>query len=146
MTLAYIDLRPWIMLGVIPLLFLAAWLWRRLFRSQVGYWTLFSLFLFGFLTLAQFILYGPFIGQSRMVETPATWRVNENVSEPVAEFHFTQLPFQSLATHDRDVIAHLKNVKSGTVTMAVELTYDFGKVSSMDLTYAYVDGILFRPE
>ena len=144
--LAYIDVRPWILIFAIPLLFIGAWLLRRLFRPQAGYVTIFALLLFGFLAAYQFILYGPFIDQHRVVSTPAKWTIRNDLSPPKVAFVFTELPYQGLLTSDRDVFAHVTSLKTDTVTISVELTYDFGHNRGMNLAFAYVDGILFRPE
>jgi hypothetical protein len=144
--LAYIDVRPWILIIAIPLLFIGAWLIRRRFRPQAGYITILSLLLFGFLAAYQFILYGPFIDQHRVVSTPATWTVRNDLSPPKVAFTFTKLPYGGLLTSDRDVLAHVSNLKSDTVSVSVELTYDFGRNRGMNLNFAYVDGILFYPE
>ena len=44
-----------------------------------------------------------------------------------------------------DVAHRIREKNLNEVDMAVELTYDFGKVRGMDLAYAYADGILFYP-
>jgi hypothetical protein len=144
--LAYIDFRPWILILSFPLLFLGAWLVRRLFRPQAGYFTVFALLLFGFLAAYQFVLYGPFIDQHRVVATSAKWTVRNDLSPPKVAFTFSELPFPGIITGDRDVFAHVNGLKTDTVTMSVELSYDFGRVRGMNLMFAYVDGILFRPE
>ena len=56
------------------------------------------------------------------------------------------MPYGGLLTSDRDVLAHVSNLKTETVTVSVELTYDFGRNRGMNLNFAYVDGILFYPE
>ena len=144
--LAYIDVRPWILIIAIPLLFIGAWLFRRLFRPQTGYVTILVLLLFGFLAAYQFVLYGPFIDQHRVIATPAKWTVRNDLSPPKVVFTFSELPFQGIVTGDRDVFAHVNSLKTDTVTMSVELFYDFGRVRGLNLMFAYVDGILFRPE
>jgi hypothetical protein len=144
--LAYIDPRPWILIGAIPVLVLAAWMIRRFFVSKMGYGHLFVLLLFGFLSAYQFLLYGPFIDQRRVITTPAKWSIRNDFSPPKVEFKFTELPYQGLITSDRDVIAHVGALNADTVSIGVELTYDFGRNRGMNLAFAYVDGILFRPE
>ena len=144
--LAYIDPRPWILIGAIPVLVLATWLIRRFFASKMGCGHLFALLLFGFLSAYQFILYGPFIDQRRVISTPAKWSIRNDFSPPKVEFTFTELSYQGLITSDRDVIAHVGALSVDTVTIGVELTYDFGRNRGMNLAFAYVDGILFRPE
>ena len=144
--LAYIDLRLWILIIAIPLLFVGTWLVRRLFRPQAGYFIILALLLSCFLAAYQFILYGPFIDQHRVVSTPAKWTIRNDLSPPRVAFTFTELPYGGLYTTDRDVFAHLANLKSDTVTVSVELSYDFGRNRGMNLGFAYVDGILFRPE
>jgi hypothetical protein len=144
--LAYIDIRPWILIAAIPLLCVGAWLVRRLLRPQAGYVTILALLIFGFLAAYQFTLYGPFIDQHRVVSTPAKWAIRSDLSPPKVAFTFTELPYGDLYTTDRDVFAHVTNLKSETVTMSVELSYDFGRNRGMSLDFACVDGILFRPE
>jgi hypothetical protein len=144
--LAYIDLRPWILIIGIPLMFIGAWLFCRLIRPRAGYVTILALLLFGFLAAYQFVLYGPFIDQHRVTSTPARWTIRNDLSPPKVAFVFTELPYQSLLTSDKDVLAHIANLKTDTVIVSVELTYDFGQNRGMNLAFAYVDGILFRPE
>ena len=117
-----------------------------MFRPKAGYVTILALLLLGFLTAYQFFLYGPFIDQHRVISTPAKWTIRNDLSPPKVAFAFTELAYQELLTSDRDVLAHVTSIKTDTVMISVELTYDFGHNRGMNLAFAYVDGILFRPE
>jgi hypothetical protein len=141
-----IDFRPFILIGAVPLLFIAAWLFRRSFRPQATFLGVFGFILFAFLAAYQFILYGPFIDQHRVVSTPAKWSMRNDLFPPKVAFVFSELAFQGLLTSDKDVLAHVATLKTDSATVSVELTYDFGRVRGMNLVFAYVDGILFRPE
>ena len=141
-----IDVRPLILIAAIPILFVAARLYRRFIRPQATYTGVFGFMLFAFLAAYQFILYGPFIDQHRVISTPARWVMRNDLSPPKVAFVFRDLPFQGIYTTDKDVFAHVDTLKSDSVTVGVELFYDFGHVRGMNLAYASVDGILFRPE
>lgn len=146
MFLAYIDVRPIILVIAIPLLLICAWICRRYFHFRNSYVAIAALWLFAFLTIYQFILYGPFVDQKRVVHAAATFKVREGGTSPVVEFLFKELPFGGLRTSDRDILAHVREIKALDVDIAVEITFDFGKPRGMNLAYAYVDGIIFRPE
>jgi len=146
MPLAYIDIRPWILLGAIPLLLIAAWLYTRVVRTRAGYVTIAVLWVVAFLAAYQFVFYGPFIDQKRVVHAPATFSIRDETYPPAVELAFKNLPFPGLRTTDADVLAHVRTLPNREVDVAVELIYDFGKVRGMNLTFAYVDGVLFRPE
>ena len=143
--LAYIDTRPWILLAAIPIILGIGFVIRRFLRPQSTYFAITLPWLLGFLALFQFLLYGPFIDQKRVVTTPATWALSEGSSSTVS-FSFTALPFGGLRTTDRDVIAHMRGVSSPTIPVSVSITHNFGRMRGMDLSSAYADGILFRPE
>ncbi len=53
--------------------------------------------------------------------------------------------FGGLISRDTDVAKRIRETGMNPVDVAIELTYDFGKVRGMDLGYAYADGILFYP-
>ena len=144
--LAYIDIRPLILIYTVPLLLVAAWPLRRLWQRPPGYFTVLALLLLGFLAVYQFVLYGPFIDQHRVVSTPAKWTMRNDLSPPKVAFVFSELPFGALLTSDRDVLAHVATLPTDATTVSVDLTYDFGRVRGMNLAFAYVDGMLFRPE
>ena len=143
--LAYIDTRPWILLAAIPILLCTGFLVRKFLRPQSSYLGITLPLILGFLALFQFLLYGPFIDQKRVVTRPATWVLSEG-SSPTVSFSFTDLPFGGLQTTDRDVIVHMRGVSSPTIPVSVLITHDFGRMRGMDLSSAYADGILFRPE
>jgi hypothetical protein len=143
--IAYIDTRPWILMAAVPILLCIGILIRRLWRPQSSYSSITLPLVLGFIALFQFLLYGPFVHQKRIVTSSATWALSEG-SAPVVSFSFTGLPFNGLRTSDRDVIAHMRGINSPTIPVSVSITYDFGRMRGMDLSFAYADGILFRPE
>jgi hypothetical protein len=146
MPLAYVDIRPCILLGTIPLLLTTAWLYTRVVRTRAGYITIAALWVAVFLAAYQFVFYGPFVDQKRVVHAAATFSIRDDATPPAVELAFKDLPFPGLRTTDADVLAHVRTLPNRDVDVAVELTYDFGKARGMNLAFAYVDGVLFRPE
>jgi hypothetical protein len=143
--IAYIDTRPWILIAAIPILLCIGFFIRRLWRPQSSYFSITLPLVLGFLALFQFLFYGPFVDQKRVVTSSATWALTDE-SSPVVSFSFIDLPFDGLRTSDRDVIAHMRGISSPTIPVSVSITYDFGRMRGMDLSFACADGILFRPE
>lgn len=146
MIVAWIDPRPFIGIALLPIAAVAGFLlWRFAFRSSS--WFICQIAAFA-LTLAayQFIFYGPFIDQKRVVhvEAIATWR--PDLGPDAIGFSFPkEFGFGGLISRDMDIAKRIREKGINPVDVAVELTYDFGRVRGMDLGYAYADGILFYP-
>ena len=147
MLLAWIDPRPFIGIGLIPISVLTGFLlWRFLFRRSS--WVLCQIAAFSaILALYQFVLFGPFIDQKRVVPVEAVVTFRPDLGPNAVAFAFPDdFGFGGLISGDIDVANHLKEKRSDEATVSVELTYDFGQVRGMSLIFAYADGILFLPD
>ena len=147
MLVAWIDPRPFIGIGLIPISVLTGFLlWRFLFRRSS--WVLCQIAAFSaILALYQFVLFGPFIDQKRVVPVEAEVTFRPDLGPNAVAFTFPDdFGFGGLISRDIDVANHLKEKRSDKATVSVELTYDFGHVRGMSLIFAYADGILFRPD
>lgn len=146
MILAWIDPRPFIGIALLPVAAVAGFLfWRFAFRSSS--WLICQIAAFAvFITGYQFVFYGPFIDQKRVVHVKATVDWRPDLGPDAVGFSFPkEFGFGGLISSDMDVAKRIREKGMNTVDVAVELIYDFGKVRGMDLGYAYADGILFLP-
>jgi len=140
------DLRPFIGVALLPIAALLGLLiWRYLFRSSSRLICQIAAFaLLG--ALYQFILFGPFVDQKRMVPVQATVTWRPDLGPDAMEFTLPDtFGFGGLISRDLDVAKRMKNLGLREVTVNVELTYDFGKARGMSLVFAYADGLLFAP-
>ena len=147
MLLAWIDPRPFIGIGLIPISVLTGFLlWRFLFRRSS--WVLCQIAVFSaIVALYQFVLFGPFVDQKWIVPVEAVVTFRPDLGPHAVAFTFPdKIEFGDLISRDLEVANHLKEKRSDKATVSVELTHDFGQVRGMSLIYAYADGILFRPE
>ncbi len=146
MILAWIDPRPFIGIALLPIAAIAGFLlWRFAFWSSS--WFICQIAAFA-VTIAgyQFIFFGPFIDQKRVVHVKATVDWRPDLGPDAIGFTFPkEFGFGGLISTDIDVARRIRENNLHEVDMAVELTYDFGKVTGMNLGHAYADGILFYP-
>ena len=147
MTLAWIDLRPFIGIALLPVAAaIGFFVWRFAFRTSS--WLICQIAAFALIIAAyQIIFFGPFIDQKRVtpVQATVTWR--PDLGADVVSFALPPgFGFGDLTSRDADVAKRMREKNLKEVEMAVELTYDFGAVRGMNLAFAYADGILFAPE
>jgi hypothetical protein len=143
MILAWIDGRPFLFIALLPLVILIGWVFSKfVFRNSPLIPSLMMVSFF-FIALYQFIFYGPFIDRKLVVHTPTKFFMRD--SGTVAFMFPESFGFPGILSRDADVLEYIKTRKNNDVDVAVEPTYDFGKARGMNLGFAYVDGILFKP-
>ena len=147
MNLAYIDPRPFIGIALLPVAAVLGFLvWRFVFRSSS--WLICQIGAFAVIIAAyQFIFFGPFIDQKRVMPVQATVTWRPDLGPDVVDFSFPErFGFGGLISRDMDVAKRIRDRNMKEIEMAVELTYDYGSARGMNLAFAYADGILFAPE
>lgn len=133
--LAYIDVRPFLFVGGLPLfigiVLLAVWLlglkWKKRKVSLISslvFTGLFTLFLTGF---------GPFVDQKETREYEMTWSIAQTPStrgmkEAEVVFRFVEFPQHSIGEYSDELAAYLQKNAEETVTAKFRVTYDYGKV------------------
>lgn len=138
MPLAYVDVRPLIFLGGLPvflLLFVSVWLgcrisggWGRASLVGTAAWAaLFALFL---------TEVGPFVGQRRAVQHRMAWEVRPSSegAEPVVELTFINDPSQGIAFVSEELAVHLERRGEAEVEVQFEVTLDYGQVRGYHAT------------
>ena len=133
--LAYIDVRPFLFVGGLPLfigiVLLVCWLiglkWQKgkvALISSLIFTALFTLFLTGF---------GPFVDQKETREYRMTWSIAQTPStrgmkEAEVILRFVEHPQYAVGQFSDELAAHLKEKGEDTITAKFRVTYDYGKV------------------
>ena len=138
MPLAYVDVRPLVSLGGLPvflLLFVGVWQgcrlpggWGRASLVGTAAWaSLFALF---------FTELGPFVGQRRAVQHRMAWEVRPSSegAEPVVELTFVEDPSQLIAFVSEEIAGHLERRGEAEVEVRFEVTSDYGRVRGYHAT------------
>jgi hypothetical protein len=100
----------------------------------------------GLLILALVVICTCFVGVSREVSTPVDWMIADEAGRSIARFKFLRLySFNQIETESQEVLKYLRQNKPRDLSVRVVLTYDFGKVRALNLDYAYLGDIKFRP-
>lgn len=138
MPLAYVDVRPLISPGGLPvflLLFVSVWLgcrisggWGRAsLVGTVAWASLFALF---------FTEVGPFVGQRRAVQHRMAWEVRPSSegAEPVVELTFVEDLSHWTAFVSEELAEHLERRGEAGVEVRFEVTSDYGQVRGYHAT------------
>ena len=138
MPLAYVDVRPLLFLGGLPvflLLFVGVWQgcrlpggWGRASLVGTAAWaSLFALF---------FTELGPFVGQRRAVQHRMAWEVRPSSegAEPLVELTFVQDPSHFIAIASEELAEHLERRGEAEVEVRFEVTSDYGHVRGYHAT------------
>jgi len=102
----------------------------------------------GFTVAALIIINLFFYGQEREISTPVMWSEGQKSGRPIIIFKFCNLDGfidNSIETDSSEVIAYVRSLKSQSTSVKVILTYDFGKVRMLNLDYAYIGNVRFKP-
>jgi hypothetical protein len=87
-----------------------------------------------------------FVGIDRDSEQSVSWTIEQVDGTTAAKMTFQNLKgFNYIETEDRDVIHYLQTRHPQNLTVRVSLTYDFGKIRSLNLNYAYLGNLRFLP-
>lgn len=132
MPLAYVDVRPLIFLGGLPvflLLFVGVWQgcrlpggWGRASLVGTAVWaSLFALFLTEL---------GPFVGQRRVVQHRMAWEVRPSPegAEPQVALSFVEDPNQGIAIESEQLLEHLEHHGEAEVDVRFRVTSDYWQV------------------
>ena len=133
-SLAYIDIRPFIFIGglllFIGLVLLVSWLlglkWKKgkvSLVSSVVFTSFFTLFLTGF---------GPFVDQIETREYEMTWSIipfpSNGMKESEVVLQFVEFPQYTVGEYSDELATHLSGNASDKITAKFRVTYDYGKV------------------
>jgi len=145
MLLSYIDLRPLLFVGGLPVFVLLAVLISRFVRVKTH--TAWVATLAGLAFTAMFIFflteYGPFLGikQTRLVQMH--WGIKpglqEGFKEPEVELHFQDYPGCYVGEHSHELAEHLRAGSAVLIQVEMEITYDYGKPRGFRMTQ--IDGL-----
>ena len=138
MPLAYVDVRPFIFLGGLPiflLLFVRVWLgcrisggWGRASLVGTAVWAaLFALFL---------TEVGPFVGQRRVLHHRMAWEVRPSPegAEPLVDLTFVEDPSHFIAFASEELAEYLEHRGEAEVEVRFEVTSDYGQVRGYHAT------------
>lgn len=137
--LAFIDLRPLLFVGGLPLFVGLGWLACRvagtgLKKRQV---VLFSAPLYVLLFMLFFTGYGPFVDQKAVREHRMTWEVKPpgsgDLKQAEVVLSFVDFPGHFIGEHSDELAAHLRAKGEPQVKVVFELSSDFGKVRSIQV-------------
>lgn len=100
----------------------------------------------GLAVLSLIVLEVFFVGVDREVTVPVTYAIERENGRSIAKMTFQNLAgFNFIETDSKEVIGYLEANHPRNVSVRVSMSYDFGKVRSMNLNYAYLGDIKFRP-
>lgn len=145
MLLSYIDLRPLLFAGGLPVFVLLAVLISRLVRVKTHSAWVATLAGLAFTVMFIFFLteYGPFLGirQTRLVQMH--WEIKpglqEGFKEPEVVLHFQDYPGCYVGEHSRELAEHLRAGSAALIQVEMEITYDYGKPRGFRMTQ--IDGL-----
>jgi hypothetical protein len=87
-----------------------------------------------------------FVGVEREVSTPVDCTIEHEAGHSIAKLTFQNFHgFSCIETDSEEVLAYLEKNNPQNVIVRVSLTYDLGKVRALNLNYAYLGDIRFRP-
>ena len=140
MLLSYIDLRPLLFAGGLPVFVLLALVLSRLVRVKTHPAWMATLAGLAFTVLFIFFLteYGPLLGikQTRMVQM--RWEIKpglrEGLKEPEVVLHFQDYPGCSVGEHSRELAEYLRVGSAALIQGEMEITYDYGKPRGFRMT------------
>lgn len=133
---AYIDVRPYLFLGGLPLFVLLCLLARRALRrpgsrgktvgaAALAYAVLFAVFL---------TRLGPFMGQEALVEHLMTWEISDVAGEPEpkVELRYVDYPGHFVFYHSAELAEHLQKVDQPEVAVLFETSSNYGRVKGFN--------------
>ena len=138
MILAYIDTRPFLYLGGIPIAMFVAWIIahaaRRRFASPGFLISTFAIYTVLFL----FIFAGPFVGRESIETFDMTWTVAETPSQGQEEAEviltFVKHPNCSVGEFSDELAGYLREKNETVVPVSFGVTRDFGRVRGFHMT------------
>jgi len=132
--LAYIDVRPFLFIGGLPLFIglslLVCWLANTRFKK--GNVTLFSALLFTVLFTLFLTGVGPFIDQEEVREYMMSWETKPSSSNGMKESEvvltFVDFPGHYIGEYSDELAAHLRDKGKQPVKVVFEVASDYGRV------------------
>ena len=132
--LAYIEIRPFLFLGGLPVFVLLAILVCRLARAKVskGKAAVISSLVFTGLFIFFLSGYGPFVDQQEIREYRMTWEIKPppsgKASQSEVVLSYVDFPGNSISQYSDDLAQHLRGIGKEQVAVVFEVTSDYGKV------------------
>ncbi len=132
--LAYIDVRPFIFIGGLPLfigiVLLVGWLiglkWKK------GKVSLISFLIFTGLFTLFATSYGPFVDNKEMREYEMTWSIKTTPSRGMKEseiiLRFVEFPHYVVGEYSDELATHLRENAGDKITARIRVTSDYGNV------------------
>ena len=131
MTLAYIDIRPFLFVIGLPVILLLAILVCWSTKARIANWRVALFTTATFAGLFGFFFYGPFIGQTETREHIMTWAIEPTSSNRINEakviLSFVEFPDYFIGGYSDEIAAHLKKNGKDKVNVIFEITSDYGK-------------------
>ena len=132
MILSYLDLRPILFAGGLPVFVLLAVVIGKCVRVKThSAWVatlaglLYAVLFFVFLTE-----YGPFLGNNQTRSVQVRWEIkpstNEAFKEPEVVLHFEGYPDCWVGDYSRELAEHLSDGSAALIQAKMEVTYDYG--------------------
>ena len=111
MILAYIAIRPFLIVIGIPVVILIAILVCWITKARIAKWRVTLFATFSFAVLFGFFLYGPFIGKTETREHIMTWAIEPTPSNRINEakviLSFVEFPDYFIGGYSDEIAAHL---------------------------------------
>lgn len=134
MILAYIDIRPFLYIGGLPvfvgLALFVYWLAKKKFKTRNV--ILFSALLFTALFTIFLTGIGPFVDRKQTREFLMTWEIRPGPSNGMKEtevvLRFVDYPNEHIGEYSDELAAYLRDKGEPTVKVVFEVTSDYGKV------------------
>jgi hypothetical protein len=128
--LAFFDVRPWLLLGGVPLAALLAVLLAAVLRWRWPKARVAAAAAAGTAALLVFLLYGPFVGRTEDQVRRVTWRVEhgrEGFAQAEVILSFVDEPGRVVGEFSDELAAHLARRAEAEVTIVLEVTRDYGQ-------------------
>lgn len=144
-TLSYVDLRPILFAGGLPVfVLLAVVLGKRVnVKAHPAWLATLSFLVFTLLFIVFLTELGPFLGNKQTRSFQMQWEIkastNEAFKEPEVVLHFQGYPDIWVGEYSRELAEHLRAGSAALIQAQMEVTYDYGKPRGFRLME--VDGL-----
>jgi hypothetical protein len=138
MLLGYIDARPFLYLGGVPLALVVAWIIARTARRRFATPGFLVSTLAIYTSLFVFIFAGPFVGRESTETFDMTWKIAETPSDGQREAEviltFVKHPSYGVGEYSDELAGYLQENNETVVPVSFRVTRDFGHVRGFHVT------------
>lgn len=127
--LAFVDLRPWLVVLALPVGGIVAWLVAMLARRPWRRGRVAVLGAAGSAVLLLFLLYGPFVGRTVEETRRMTWQIDrgrEGFAQAEVILRFVDEPGPYIGDFSNQLAEHLTRRGEREVSVVLEWTLDYG--------------------